>query len=219
MIENIVSGVIGGLFVLLIQYLVEHLKYKKNSKNSLIVGNQGLKIIDKNFLYTYEPHKISIEKVIEDFGQPIKKYNDEFDDFKLELYQYNFQNAKVLFSKSNESSEIISITLFSTNDKKNPVLCRISFEDDDIEFGKAKINDTIIKESIDLENSMTQLGNVCIIKSKYFYRQIKHLTFSYEIGGNYESLEDTKDEIINQVCVSQMQNVNPMFTFYDTFYN
>ena len=118
MIENIVSGVIGGLFVLLIQYLVEHLKNKKNSKNSLIVGNQELKIIDKKFLYTYEPHKISIEKVIEDFGQPIKKYNDEFDDFKLELYQYNFQNAKVLFSKSNESSEIISITLFSTNDKK-----------------------------------------------------------------------------------------------------
>ena len=95
----------------------------------------------------------------------------------------------------------------------------MSFEDDDIEFGKAKINDIIIKDGIDLENSMTQLGNVCIIKSKYFYRQIKHLTFSYEIGGNYESLEETKDEIINQVCVSQMQNVNPMFTFYDTFYN
>lgn len=219
MIENIVSGIIGGIVVLLIQYLVEYFKNKKNNRSSFLVGNQELKIIDRNFLYTYEPHKISIEKIIEDFGQPIKKYKNESENFNLEFYQYNFKNAKVLFSKNVENSDIISITLFSTNDKKNPVLCRMSYQDNNIEFGKAKINETIIKDNLGFENLYTQLGNVCIIKSKFFFRQIKHLTFSYEIDGNYDNIEETKNGIINQVCVSQIENINPMFSFYDTFYN
>lgn len=219
MIENIISGFIGGLLVLIAQYVVEVLKRQKKEKADRTVGNKKLKIIASNFIYAYEPHKISIEKVIDDFGTPLKVYEDDLEGYKLKIYQYNFQNAKVLFSKSRDSSDIISITLFSTHDKDNPVLCRMSFADDDIEMGKAKINQTIIEDCMHMQNSTNGLGNVCRIKSRYFYRQIKHLTFAYEVDGSFDRVEETKDSIINQVCVSQMDNVTPFFSFYDTFYN
>ena len=219
MLENLVSGIVGGLLVLFVQYIVEHFKNKKVSLETRKVGKPILKIIDNNFLYTYEPHKISIEKIIEDFGQPLKKYFDEFDNHKVEIYQYNFQNAKVIFSKPRNTSDIISITLFAVVDKKNPVLCRMSFEDDDIEFGKAKINDTILGNNVGMENIMTTFGNTCILKCKYFYRQIKNLTFAYEIGGNYKELYECKDQLITQVCISQMSDVTPMLSSDDTFYS
>jgi hypothetical protein len=219
MFENIISGFIGGLLVLIIQFLVDLIKKRKKEDNDRKVGNQKLKIIDYNFIYTYEPHKISIEKIVDDFGQPLKVYDDQIDNCKLKLYQYNFQNAKVLFSKMSESSEIISITLFSTNDRKNPILCRMSFENEDTEMGKAKINQAIIKDNIRLENSNNGLNRVCIIKAKYFFRQIKHLTFAYQIDGNYEDIKQSKNNIINQVCVTQIESITPFFSFYDTFYN
>lgn len=218
MTENIISGIIGGLFVLVCQLTFEYFKNKQSDKKKLKVGDSALQILDKEFLYKYEPHKYSIEKIISDFGQPIKKYTESFDNIEVEVFQYNFQNAKVLFAKQNDSSEIISVTLFSTIDNKNPVLCRLSFEEEDSEMGKAVINETIINEKINFENHMYTFGMRCIIQSKYFYRQIKHLTFSYQIGGNFDSPEDAKGEIIEQVCVSQLSSVTPLLSVHDTFY-
>ena len=216
--ENIISGIIGGLFVLICQLTYDYIKNKRLNRKKLRVGNSELFILDRDFLDKYEPHKYSIEKIISDFGQPIKKYKDTFDELEVEIYQYHFQNAKVLFSKGLDTSEIISVTLFSLLDKKNPLICRLSFEDDEIEMVKAVINDIIIRDSVKFENNTYSFGMNCIIKAKYFYRQIKHLTFSYQIGGNFETIQETKGQLIEQVCISQLSNVTPMLSIHDTFY-
>jgi len=216
--ENIISGIIGGLFVLICQLTYDYLKNRRLDRKKLRVGNSDLFILDRDFLDKYEPHKYSIEKIISDFGQPTMKYKDTFDELNVEIYQYHFQNAKVLFSKGLDTSEIISVTLFSKLDKKNPLLCRLSFEDDEIEMGKAVINDTIIRDNINFENNAYTFGMNCIIQARYFYRQIKHLTFSYQIGGNFKTIQDAKGQLIEQVCISQLHTVTPMLSTHDTFY-
>lgn len=216
--ENIISGIIGGLFVLICQLVFEYFKNKRSDRKKLKVGDSELQILDEEFLYKYEPHKYSIEKIMSDFGQPFNKYSDLYNDFEIEVFQYNFQNAKVLFGKTKDTSEIVSVTLFAIDDKKNPILCRLSFEDDDLEMGKAVINDTIIKETVNFENHASTFGMNCVIQAKYFYRQIKHLTFSYQISGNYQTPEDAKGQVIEQVCVSQISTVTPFLTIHDTFY-
>lgn len=216
--ENIISGIIGGLFVLICQLTYDYIKNKRLDRKKLRVGNSEIFILDRYFLDKYEPHKYSIEKIISDFGQPIKKYKDTFEELEVEIYQYHFQNAKVLFSKEFNTSEIISVTLFSLLDKKNPLLCRLSFEDDEIEMGEASITDTIINANVNFENNLSTFGMNCIIQTRYFYRQIKHLTFSYQIAGNYETIEQTKGQTIEQVCISQLSNVTPMLSMHDTFY-
>ncbi|MDR0333528.1 MAG: hypothetical protein LBI15_08690 [Dysgonamonadaceae bacterium] len=217
--QNIVSGVIGGVVVLLFQLGFEYLKTKRENREKLKIGNSDLLILDKYFLYKYEPHKYSIEKIISEFGQPFKKEKENFDGIDVETFQYNFKNAKVIFSKKIDSSEIISTTLFSIEDRNNPVLCRLSFEDEELEMGKAIINDTIIRDGINLENFPTPFLTNSIVQTLYFYRQIKHLTFSYQIEGSYDSIEETKGQKINQVCISQLSNVTPMLSNHDIFYS
>lgn len=218
MIENVISGIIGGFVVLLFQLGFDFFKTQREKTKRLKVGNSDLLILDKEFLYKYEPHKYSIEKIISEFGQPFRKYKENFGDFEVEVFQYNFKNAKVLFSKNTDTDSIISTTLFSTDDKKNPILCRLSVEDEKLEMGKALINDTVIQNVIKWENFPTPFLTNCIVQAVFFYREIKHLTFSYQIGGSYESLEETKGQKIEQVCISQLPNVTPMLSNHDIFY-
>lgn len=218
-LKNIVIGAIGGLIVLLIQLAIEYFKKGKQTKEDLIVGNPNLKILNRNFLYDYEPGKVSIEKIIQDFGQPNRIQNDFENKKKLKVFFYIFKNAKVLITTYDNESEVISITLFSTRDIKNPVLCRLSYEDDDEIMGNAKLTDSILRNSIDIKNQESIHEQTTVVKSKYFYKQIKHLTFSYSIDGHFEKLVDAKGQLIQQVCVSQVESVAPMIPFFDTFYS
>lgn len=218
-IKNIIIGAVGGLIVLLIQLLIDYFKNLKNNKDNLIVGNSNLKILSRDFLYDYEPGKVSIEKIIQDFGQPNRIQDDFKDEKKLKQFFYIFRNAKVLITTYDKESEVISITLFSTKDVKNPVLCRLSYEEDDKIMGEAKLSDSILRDSITIENQESIHEQTTIIKSKYFFKQIKHLTFSYSIDGHFEKLVDAKGQLIQQVCVSQVQSITPMISFFDTFYS
>lgn len=216
-IIGVIGGIIAGLAVLFVQFIIDYFKTKKQKKKDRKVGNKELKILDKNFIINHLPHKISIEKIIEDFGQPFKKQVD--DAKELVLYQYNFLNAKFLISKSIETNEVISTTLFSCGDKKNPILCHLSYEEENIEFGDAVISDIIIRDNITFENINNIFENNCIIKSKYAFKPIKYLTFCYEIGDNFEKLEETKNKKIKQICITQNENIVPMLPHSETFYN
>ena len=218
-VKNIIIGAVGGLIVLLIQLLIDYFKNRKNNKENLIVGNSNLKILNRDFLYDYEPGKVSIEKIIQDFGQPNRIQDDFEDEKKLKQFFYIFRNAKVLITTYDKESEVISITLFSTKDVKNPVLCRLSYEEDDEIMGKAKLTDSILRDSINIENQESIHEQTTVIKSKYFFKQIKHLTFSYSIDGHFEKLVDAKGQLIQQVCVSQVERITPMLPFFDTFYS
>lgn len=218
-IKNIIIGSVGGLIVLIIQLLIDYFKNAKNRQKDSVVGNSDLKILNKEFLYDYEPGKVSIEKIIQDFGQPNRIQEDIQNEKKLKLFFYVFRNAKVLFTVYDKESEVLSITLFSTIDIKNPVLCRLSYEDDDEKMGNAKLTDSILRDSISIENQESIHKQTTVIKSKYFFKQIKHLTFSYSIDGHFEKIVDAKGQLIQQVCVSQVENISPMLSFIDTFYS
>ncbi len=218
-VKNIIIGAIGGLIVLVIQLFIDYFKNRKNNKENLIVGNSNLKILNRDFLYDYEPGKVSIEKIIQDFGQPNRIQDDFEDEKKLKQFFYIFRNAKVLITTYHKESEVISITLFSTKDLKNPVLCRLSYEDDYEIMGKAKLTDSILRDSINIENHESIHEQTTVIKSKYIFKQIKHLTFSYSIDGHFEKIVDAKGQLIQQVCVSQVQTITPMINFFDTFYS
>lgn len=218
-LKNIIIGAAGGLIVLLIQFLVDFFRNRKKEKENLVVGSSNLKFLSKQFLYDYEPGKVSIEKIIQDFGQPNRIQYDIENVQKLKLYFYIFRNAKVLITTHDNESEIISITLFSTKDLKNHVLCRLSYEDVDEIMGMAKLTDSILRDSISIENKDTIHEQTTVIKSKYSFKQIKHLTFSYSINGHFEKLVDAKGQLIQQVCISQVEDITPMISFFDTFYS
>ena len=69
-LKNIIIGAIGGLIVLIIQLIIDLFKAHKKNKKNLIVGTSNLKILDRNFLYEYEPGKVSIEKIILTYPLP-----------------------------------------------------------------------------------------------------------------------------------------------------
>lgn len=111
------------------------------------------------------------------------------------------------------------LTVFSKLDSKYPINCRLSYEEEDQILGEAKISDIIIDNYIEFESYPTQLGFETIIGTINAFRQTKHLHYFYMIGGKFGNVEDTKNEIINQACVTNNRDIYSFFNFYDTFYN
>lgn len=226
--EKIISGIVGGSIVLIFRIIYElirdRIKERKEKekkameeRESLTVGSKKLKIIRQDFLYQYEPGKLSIEKVLEELGAASVKMDDEYDGQKILIYKYDFANAKVLFSTYLNESDIVSITLFALPNG-DPINCRLSFEEDDAVMGQAVISDVILKDQTDFETESNIHEAYSHIKARYFYRQIKHLTFVYRIENEYENAEASKGQIIQQVCVTQNADIYPMLHFFDTFY-
>lgn len=218
--QNIFSGVIGGLIVLFVQKLTEKKEKKKekiiqhNEKiENSIVGKNDLKILSQDFLYQYEPGKISLEKLIEDFGNPHRKYQSK----DYQNYIFEFYNAKLEVISCKEYSNIIALTVFSKLDNNHPINCRLSFEEEDEILGNAKISELIIENHLKFESYNTQLGYETIIGTRNAYRQTKHLKYYYLIGGKFTNIEQTKGKLINQVCVTEIDDIYSFFSFYDTY--
>lgn len=213
--QNIFSGAIGGLIVWLVQNRSDRKRKNKEDLEKSIVGKKSLKILSQDFLYQYEPGKITVEKLIEDFGQPQRKSKYE----EHENLFFEFQNAKLEVINNTEYNSVTALTVFSKLDIKYPINCRLSFEEEDQILGEAKISDIIIDNHIYFESYPTQLGYETIIGTINAFRQTKHLNYFYMIGGKFDNVEDTKNEIINQVCVTNNRDIYSFFNFYDTFYN
>lgn len=219
-LNNLISGIIGGIIVLLIQQLIDYRKKYTEEQQNRMVGKPVLKFLDKNFLYNYEPGKISIEKIFNDFGSPYKKSKGIDDDGKtLCFYKYIFENAKVEFTTYENESTILSVTLFAYYDKSNPVLCLFFPSEEDEFLGKAKINDSIIENEVSFENFSSPRDSFAIIKSRNAgYPTIKHLFFCYQIQGNFDTIHDTKGQLIEQICITQLSSICPTFPIWETFY-
>lgn len=205
-VQNILSGIIGGLVVLSVQIVREYYLSKREKNINKLVGLKKLKILDRDFIYKYDPEQISISKLTDELGKASFNYEDEKSNV---IYIFDFDNAKLLVSASNKGS-IRSLTLLSKLVNKYPVNCRLPFEDEDEILGKAKITDTIIINSSYFESENTNFGTRSIIGCYNAYRQTKHLRYFYEISGEYSEIIKTKGEIINQVCVS-LDHENPKF--------
>jgi len=182
--------------------------------------------LDKDFLYNYIPGELTIQKVIEDFGQPLTKMKDFAEQdlntskvYEIYVYKYRFLNAVVLFSTELKDNNVISISLISKLDKKYPISCRYSFEEDDKNFGEAKISEIIIRDSLKFVKNNYATWNYTAITSSYFFRPIKHLRFTYFLYNLYEDKIALIDEPIDGISISVMDDINPIVHFDDYIFN
>lgn len=65
----------------------------------------------------------------------------------------------------------------------------------------------IIDNYFYLKSHNTQLRFETIIGTRNNYRQTKHLKYYYLVGGNFNKIENTKNLVTNQVCVTEIDNV------------
>jgi len=221
-LSNIISGIIGGLIVYFVQILTEKQKRKNEDNINRIVGKPTLKYLDSNFLYNYTPGKVSIEKVFIDFGEPFTKSkgNLEDDDRHLSFYKYIFENAKVEFTTFQNESEILSITVFAYHDKKNPINCLFFPNVDEGSLGTVKITDDFIDNIFEFQGYSSPRDSFTIIKTRnHEYTTMKYLYLVYQISGNFDNINELKDKVIDQVCVTQLPSLSPTFSVWDTFYS
>lgn len=195
-------------------------KNKKDDKAEAVDTEPVIEpVIEPEFVYRYEPGRISIEKIIQIFGAADTKTEDSDNIGEaIILYKYFFGNAKVLLSTYPNKSDIISVTVFSKELDENPVYCRMSEAEEYIPLGQALINDFVIEDARDVEHVSNGMGMTTNITATYGHRNIKHLAFVYQVEGTFENANDAKGEIIRQVCVTQSDYVRPMLSFHDTFY-
>ena len=95
---NIGCGIAGGLVVLGVQETIAYFRKQREERQTLTVGNPKLKILDSDFLHKYEPGKISIDKIIQEFGQANRIETSTESIGEIAAYFYILENAKVIFN-------------------------------------------------------------------------------------------------------------------------
>jgi len=182
--------------------------------------------IRKDFLYKYIPGEVTIDKIIEHFGQPNSIVSDELkfeysnDILKLTIYRFKFSNAVVLFTTELNDPNLLSVSLVSKNFDKYPILCRYSFAEDDKLFGKAKITQNILDNLEEFENENYISWCYSAITSRYIeYRPIKYLHLTYFSYNPYKNAQEMSDAIIDGICISTISDLRPIISFDDYIFN
>jgi len=224
--ENILAGIIttifGGLLLYGVQILRENRREKRLDKEKNKIGKIKTRHLDENFLSTYLPGSLSVEKILEDFGQPDQLYeqpvlNKDFETVDtVSIYEYRLTNSVILFSTFKDSQTIISITLNAISNKMHPVKCLYIFDQKQNYFGEAKITKEIIVNQIHFERHGYPNWVYAAIQSRYFNREIKHLIFTYIVcSPEVQCSQDMEGKVIDQLCISVNENVYPIINFYD----
>jgi len=188
MIIGIVSAIVGGLLVYFFQYFLEKFKNNKKEKEAKRLGGKTQLFLDKDFLFNYEPGKISLDKIFEELGKPLDEYSESTDSNKIEedvkydynVYKYKFKNAIILFTTLLNEKNIISVTLRSI-DSKYPINCPLSPASNNYVLGKAKIDSEITDNAIASWSETFRDWGYSALQSRYFYRHVKYLTFTVSL--------------------------------------
>lgn len=220
-IEPLIAIVIST--VAIISSGISYFSKTEENKTGIRIGKSNEKVLHEDFLYNYVPGEITINKIIEDLGQPTVKIKDFVDldlknkkKFNFFVYKYKFANAIVLFTTDLKDENVISVSLISKLDEKNPIKCRFSFVEDDKNFGEALITENIIENSNSFENQNYASWMYSSITSRYAdYRPIKYLYFTYFIYNHYEDKFDMKNQEIDGICISTMSDIKPIIHFDD----
>jgi hypothetical protein len=224
-IEPLIAVILS--VVAIITSLVTYFSKIKEKISGNIIGLGERKNLHQDFLYNYIPGEVTIGKIIEDLGQPLVKIKDDIEQewnenkkFEFWVYKYKFSNAVILFTTELEDENIISISLVCKPDKKYPVKCRYSFEEDDKIFGEATITENIIKNSENFKSQNYASWMYTAITARYAdFRPIKYLYFTYFIYFNYENKAEMKNQEIDGICISTMSDVMPIIHFEDFRFN
>ncbi len=95
--ENVISGTIGGIIVLAIQWTVDFLKTRRNNiRNKTIQPDLQLKTINASILNYVKPG-YSLSKAIDLLGVQISSSKQEYSEFQSKEYETN----SFLFKLSN----------------------------------------------------------------------------------------------------------------------
>jgi len=213
--------------VALLSSIISYFSKAAESPADHIVGKSTEKILHQNFLYNYVPGSITMNKIIEDLGQPVgktikyveRKWSEE-KEFNYNIYKYKFSNAVVLFTTELNDENVISISLISKIDKSHPIKCRYSFAEDDIIFGEAVISKNIIENTEKFQKENYINWNYSAITARYAdYRPIKNLSFTYFIYNHYEDKSEMLNKEIDGICISTMNDIKPIIHFDDYMFN
>ena len=223
-IEPLITIIVSSL-ALLGSIITYFLPTKKSQNN--IIGKSVERILDEDFLYNYLPGRITINKIIEEFGEPDFKYKDSIEQdwndnkkVKFLVHKYKFSNALILLTTGLKDKQVISISLISSLDKKHPIKCMYSFAEDEKYFGEAKISQNIIDNAVEFEHNSYASWTYSAITSRYIdYRPIKYLNFTYFTYNNYENKDEMKNQIIDGMCISISNNIKPIINFDEYLYN
>lgn len=216
-----ISALVAGLIVFFIQLIISKNFERKQKKEKNKVGKKTDKYIDEDFILNYLPSQIDIEKVFEDFGKPLQKTDTTVEikwnnsTQEITIYEYKFKNAVILFSTFKNESAVISLTINSNYNKAHPVKFSFAFEEKTVYFGKAKINNEIVANRTNYISESYVNWAYSAIQSKYFYREIKHFTFTYIVCDFINSENEMMGKVIDQLCISCNEDVCPVIYFYD----
>lgn len=209
--------------VAIITSLITYFSGIKQKIAASVIGMGERKNLHQDFLHNYVPGEVTISKIIEDLGQPLVKIKDDIEQewndnnkFEFWVYKYKFSNAVVLFTTELEDENVISISLICKPNKKHPIKCRYSFEEEDKFFGEAIITENIVKNSENFKSESYASLMYTAITARYVdFRPIKHLHFTYFIYFKYENEAEMKHQEIDGICISTMEDVMPIIHFDD----
>lgn len=222
LIKGTIIAVVSGLVLLFFKNIISKRKEKKRITEQKRLGKKKDTYIDKSFIFNYLPEFLSIEKVIEDFGQPNKKFKDSVElSFNNEtryitIYHYEFINAVVQFSTFENESSVLSVTTSSTLNKSYPIKAGSVYDNNkDLYFGEAKVNEEILKNKIKFESHLFTNWGYTAVQAMFHYKKIKGLTFTYIVHDLADSAEIMQNKKIDQLCISVDMDIYPVIYYYD----
>lgn len=225
-VTGIISGIIGGGVIYLIQFFVDNYRKKREARENEIIGKIKSRFLAKDFLHNYVPSELTIYKVIEDFGQPLSKgteileteYSEE--KYKYHFYRYKFSNAVVIFTSDSEDTNVVSISLVFKGGKENPIACRLSYSEEEKNFGEATITQTVIDHTQEFISQNYASWMYSALTCRYAdYRPIKYLHFTYFVYNKADDKDDLLNQTIDGICISTIQDIKPIIHFDDFIYN
>lgn len=150
-IETIISGVVGGLLVLLFQKYWDYRSKKLDEgENKIISPERNLKYLPKNISQHLYPG-IDLVKAIEILGQPERTIEEviipyDYESVKAKYLKFSFLNAIVSII-SKEGKQIDSITIQSMLDDKHPLELIYPLASENSILGKVLVNYEMVEQA------------------------------------------------------------------------
>lgn len=191
--NNIISGIIGGLAVLVVQKILDIIEKIRNEKKGLLIAPiKHKKILPSNIFEFLKPNT-SLKKADELFGYADSlftyvDYHSADKSFQPMIYFYKFRNAYLKLSSLNNIS-IDSVTVFYINGSK-PKIKIPQYHAGvlaDSNLGKAKVTKELIEADAFVD--LSTMSQKLIAIKKYYGRPGRYFHYTYFSLDSNQSFE------------------------------
>jgi hypothetical protein len=227
-IQNVVSGIIGGMFVLVVQKVLD-IREKKNQDEKLrlekLTEQEQNRVIDPVRNHKYVHAEIansilpgsSIAKMKEVLGIAESHYKGYISVFGEELlesyvYYYEFLNARIVITSADDNM-ISSMTIESKLVPAHPIRCIYPFSEDDApNLGELKVTEDMIERCENVVADFTARDAWFALEVYYgrIGRYYQYTFFGSEVERiqEYHANNDSNvflNSIIYSFCISSSQ--------------